>query len=271
MAESQRVAKAQLQELDANFENPINQDRWVTVQFNPENLKVSFANQIATPSGGAGDQRGSAGRQFVGAGTTKLALQIWFDVSALADTTNRDDQGNPVDDVRRLTQKVAYFITPTAQGNQFVPPAVRFIWGSFQFDGLMDSLDESLEFWSSEGKPLRASMSLNMSQQKIQQFVFRDTGSPPGGGGGATPGTRPLTPAPAGANLPSLADASGAGADWQSIAAANNIENPRLLATGQLIDLNPPSVSISGGASAQLTAGTSIGGSVGGSIGGSIG
>src|ERR687885_2103028 len=113
MPESLRVAKAELQELDAKFENVINPERTVTVQFNPESVKVSFANQIATPSG-SGDQKGTPGRQFVGAGTTKLALQIWFDVSALADD-RRDDQGRPIDDVRKLTQKVAFFITPQQQ------------------------------------------------------------------------------------------------------------------------------------------------------------
>ena len=87
----------------------------------------------------------------------------------------RDGRGEPVDDVRKLTQKVVFFITPQPEGNKFVPPAVRFLWGSFQFDGLMESLEESLEFFSNEGKPLRASMSLNLSQQKITKFIFRAT------------------------------------------------------------------------------------------------
>ena len=75
----------------------------VEVQFNPESLKVTYANQLVQPQGG--DQAsGNAGRQFVGAGTTKLALQLWFDVNAM--------EKDPVDDVRRLTQKVVYFMTP---------------------------------------------------------------------------------------------------------------------------------------------------------------
>ena len=37
------------------------------MQFNPETLKVSFANQIQTPSG-TGDQKGTPARQFVGDG-----------------------------------------------------------------------------------------------------------------------------------------------------------------------------------------------------------
>lgn len=241
MPEAPKLVKAELHELDADFKNEINQERWTTVQFNPETLKVSFANQLATPNG-AGDQRGTPARQFVGAGTTKLSVQLWFDVTAEVPRGAMPPGKTSVDDVRQLTQRVAYYITPVknkANPPQYVPPAVRFLWGSFQFDGIMESLEESLEFFSSEGKPLRASITLNISQQKIQEFAFRDTGQTGGGGGkAATPGTKPLTQAPAGSSLQGLNNTQGSGASWQAVAAANNIENPRQLAPGQLIDLN---------------------------------
>jgi hypothetical protein len=238
-----RLEKAELRQLDAKFKEQIKEENWVKLQFNPETLKVSFANQIQTPPG-TGDQSGTPARQFVGAGTTKLSLTVFFDVNApLA-----EGQG-PVDDVRKLTQKVAYFITPQEEGKTFIPPAVRFVWGSFQFDGIMDSLEENLEFFSSDGKPLRASMSLAMSQQRITKFAFAKTGAggttaAPGGGGAPMAGTSPMTQAPAGSTLQSLADQAGQGNNWQAIANANGIENPRLLAPGQLINLN---VSLTGG------------------------
>lgn len=220
-----KLEKAKLLQLDADLRNEINPDKTAELQFNPESLKVAFANQIQTPSG-AGDQSGTPSRQFVGAGTTKLTLTAYFDASAAG-----------VEDVRTMTQKVAYFITPEQQGNNFIPPAVRFVWGSFQFDGIMDGLEENLEFFSSEGRPLRASMSLSLSQQRITVFAIRSTG-----GGAAAPGTRPLTPAPAGATLQGLAAQAGAGASWQAIASANGIENPRQLAPGQLLDLHAAGV-----------------------------
>jgi hypothetical protein len=258
------LAKAELRQLDADFAQEINPDKWVEFQFNPESLKVSFANQIAQPSG-AGDQKGPQGRQFVGAGTTKLSVQIWFDVNAPL------SEKNQVDDVRKLTEKVAYFITPEETGGKFIPPAVRFVWGSFQFDGLMDSLDESLEFFSPEGRPLRAGMTLAMSQQKITKFTFRPAASPAGAGGGAgraAPGTTPLTQAPAGSSLQGLADAQGLGANWKAIASANGIDNPRLLATGQLIDMSAGlDVSAGAGVSAggDVTAGVAASATAGGS------
>jgi hypothetical protein len=235
--DSVNLAKAELRQLDSNFENEIEPDTWCTVQFNPESLKVTFANQLVQPAG-AGDQRGSAARQFVGAGTTKLALTLWFDVGS-----PQPPEAGQVEDVRKMTQGVAYFITPkpvAGQSDSFAPPAVRFVWGSFQFDGLMDSLEENLEYFSPEGLPLRASLALGLSQQKIE-FAFRDTGSGAGSGsggaGGGTPGTQPLTLATAGSNIQGLALAAGV-SNWQSVAAANGIENARTLAPGQLIDLS---------------------------------
>jgi hypothetical protein len=274
--EPQNLERAELRELDPEFTDTINEDRWVKVQFNPETLKVTFANQIAQGSG-AGDQRGSSSRQFVGAGTTKLGLQLWFDVTA--PTANAKAK-----DVRELTQRVAYFITPKPldgaggaapapaagggggsggqQQPQFAPPAVRFIWGTFQFDGIMEQLEENLEFWSADGRPLRASVTLGLSAQKIT-FAFNKEkagGASSGPAAGATPGTKPLAQAPAGSTLPGLAAAAGAGASWQSIAAANGIEDALRLPAGQLVDLSAR-VDVGGaGAGIGISAGIGIGG-----------
>src|SRR6266542_5850292 len=96
MPEQTTLVRAELRELNPNFEEEKPGGKRVQVQFNPETLKVSFANQIATPSG-SGDQRGPAARQFVGAGTTKLTAQLWFDVTAMQAPASND---KPVDAVR---------------------------------------------------------------------------------------------------------------------------------------------------------------------------
>jgi hypothetical protein len=255
--EQAQLAKAKLQELDAKFENATNAERDVVVQFNPETLKVSFANQVQQPQGG-GDQRGPQSQQFVGAGTTKLALQLWFDVSALP--------GSPTNDVRRLTQKVAYFITPKKNPKsktQLIPPAVRFSWGTFKFDGIMDSLEENLEFFSPDGRPLRANLSLSLAQQQITEYGFAGaggngaagTGGPGAGRGGggppgkpATPGMGPLVQSLAG--LPLAAILGGAADNWAATAVANGIEDPLRVAAGTLIDMGKAAsgaVSVFGG------------------------
>ena len=79
-------------------------------------------------------------------------------------------------------------------------------------------------------------MTLGLSRQKIAKFAFGKASTQPGAGPAA--GTRPLAAAPAGSTVQGIASAQGKGDNWQAIAAANNIENPRLLQPGQLIDLD---------------------------------
>ncbi|MDM0001815.1 LysM peptidoglycan-binding domain-containing protein [Variovorax sp. J22P240] len=242
----QDPGRAHLVELDEDLNRDLDGGKVVAVQFNPESLKLSFANQIqnnatsntggtAAGKGGAPDQSsGTQGRQFIGAGTTKLSVQLWFDATQGGAGSGR------VDDVRRLTQQVIYFIKGKPSRNdksKFLPPGVRFTWGSFNFKGLIDGIEETIEFFSPEGKPLRATISMSLSQQTI---LISDFGSAsPIAGRPRAPGTTPMTPAAAGSTLQGLAaGAVGVGVDWQGIATANGIDNPRQLVPGQLLNLS---------------------------------
>ncbi len=264
MPEPVTVTRAELRELkpDGTEVSPPNR---VKVQFNPETLKVSYANQVVPPANaGAQPQGNKAAIQYVGKGTTKLSVQLWFDVGTrLPDDFTPDAEDQDTTDVRKLTKRVANFIIPVPDKKdktKFLPPGVRFVWGTFQFDGIMESLDESLEYFSPEGKPLRASMTLGLTQQEIQFQTNKVDSPPPSASSGTTrkaAGTEPLTQAPSGSNLPALADSAGLGDNWQAIALVNGIENPRLLVSGQLLDLNASSLSASINASASVSASSS--------------
>lgn len=239
------LVKAQLIEMKEDLKSELPESaggKKIDVQFNPDSMKVSFANQLVQPSGG--DQSGgTSGRQFVGAGTTKLALTLWFDITQPAKT--------PVDDVRRMTKDVIHFITPRkskTDPKKMTPPAARFVWGSFVFDGLVESVEESLEFFSPEGKPIRASVAISMSQQKILVSDFQGDGSAP-----KRPGQRPMTAAKQGDSIQALVGDQGTGATggpgdagggapggggWQSVAAGNGIEDPLRLQAGAFVDLS---------------------------------
>ena len=257
------LVHAQLIQMADDLSKPLDGGTVANVQFNPETLKVTYANQIVQPKGG--DQSaGTSGRQFVGEGTTKLALQLWFDATAVQD--------NPVDDVRRLTQPVIFFMTPqkidkpksAEEKDKLVPPPVRFQWGSFIFDGVVDGIEQSLEFFSPDGKPLRASIGLTLSQQKILAQKLPDNGV------ASKPGQNPLTSVRQGDSLQSMAGRAGIDS-WQAVASANNIEDPLRMAPGTLVDLGaalgtptaPVSAAISTPAvSVRVNAGASLGGSV---------
>lgn len=268
-----RILRAELIELKDDLSDVQPGGKRVPVQFNPETLKLAYANQVqnqntgSSAAGAPNQSQGTAARQFVGSGTTKLTVQLWFDVSAATEAPFQ------VDDVRRLSAEVLFFMKPRApQGgsnnaSQRVPPGVRFAWGSFLFDGVVESVEETVEFFSPEGKALRAGLALALMQQEILVPAFTGDGRV-----NRVPGTQPLASAQAGRPLQQMGGAGGAGGagggsgagasggaggaagglgglaagltgsgrggSWQQLALANGIENPRDIEPGTLIDLN---------------------------------
>jgi hypothetical protein len=224
MPEPSTITRARLEQIrlsDGDRPSEITDaTRTVEVQFNPESLKVTYANTVA-----GDDQAGGAAIQHVSKSSTKLAVDLWFDASVRPDLS----------DVREETKKVNHFLVPVPLPEGGVaPPPVRFIWGTFLFEGVMQSMDETLEFFSSAGRPLRAKVAISMVSQDIQ---FRIAAAQETG----TPGARPQTPATAGEGLQQLLGRRGDPEGWQEIAAANGIENPRFLAPGTFVDTSPPS------------------------------
>jgi hypothetical protein len=227
----------------------------VQVQFNPQSLKLTYANENK-----GGDQPGGNTKQFVGKGTSKLAVDLLFDTT---------ESGG---DVRNNTKEVAFFIgakTQADQNNKRVPPGISFEWGSFIFRGVMDSLSETLDYFSEEGVPLRATLSLSISRQDIE-FLFGEAkasqGGPAGAGAGM-PATAPLSAAQPGDSVQKMAGRSGKSSDWKAIAAANNIDDPLRLSAGSLLNLNVSAgVSVGAGTSASLSASAGAGGSAGASL-----
>jgi hypothetical protein len=236
MPEQVTFAKAKLIELENDWKTPKAGGRAVEVQFNPETLKVTYQNEVKEQKG-AGSQNDPPKLQFVGAGTTKLAVQLWFDVTGQA-----QDDPKAKADVRDLTKAVAYFMTPAKPPGKthLLIPAVRFAWGSFSFEGVMDSLDETLEYFSPQGIPLRASMNFGMTRQDIVAFHGNEATASPITAALPRPGQAPLTVALAGESVQQMVARAASGSDWKAVASANGIENPRFVPAGTFVNLNPP-------------------------------
>jgi hypothetical protein len=232
---------------------PSGQDgKQFTVQFNPQTLKINFSNQKV-----GGEQPKGSSTQFVGKGVTKLTMELWFDIAyAQAQGRVSASSGSATIDVRSLTQQVAYFMQPQAvkgKPNTYVPPGIRITWGTFLFEGVMDSMDETLDLFSTDGLPLRASVNISVSRQEII-FDPKKTATLAG-----APGVQPFDVMNAGEPLQKRA-----GPDWRNAALANGIENPRLMSPGALVNL---SAGVSVGAAASLGVDISAGAQVGISAG----
>jgi hypothetical protein len=259
MPRSEQVAKATLQEIQWD-ENGTPQNKSVSgtptqpfpVQFNPASLKLSYANQKS-----GGDQPKGSPAQFIGNGTTKLSLELWFD------TTVDETNGNDPSDVRAKVNQVAALMaakkSSKKNAGKFIPPGVRFQWGQFLFAGVVESLEETLEYFSNTGVPMRAQLSLTLSKQEISVEQITPPRNTPGAAAVAPAGRAPLAQARANDTVQQMAARSGS-TDWKNIAAANGIENPRRLAAGALVNL---SAGLVGGASLTTSLGLSAGASFG--------
>lgn len=247
----------------------------ITVHFNPASLVYTVEN--SSPQQGGDPKR----RQFAASFTGKLTMDLQFDTT---------DSGA---DVRQITSQVALFMQSSAQANknsssgpsttnQPAPSVLSFEWGAYQFQGFMESFKETIDFFSADGVPLRALVSIGLARQ---DNVF-DAGS-----GTSTDTSGSLVPT--GQNM-SVTDAATQGGDptaTRALASANGVENPRFtggasLQVGGGIQLNAAvgfvasasagaGIGVSGGLGLSLTAsagaGVSLGAGAGISVGGSAG
>jgi hypothetical protein len=154
------------------------------VQFNPASLKLQISASMAqgTPSG-------SQVRQSTGAPTSTLTLELVFDTA---------DEGatNQPRSVREKTAQVERFVFPKEQGeDKQKPPKMRFQWGSFMIDGVVDSINVDLDHFAADGTPLRAKVSLSIKEQN-SKLIFRTAAPGANQKGGAPQPGKPSAGAP---------------------------------------------------------------------------
>ncbi|MGA9583127.1 MAG: hypothetical protein WBR13_14295, partial [Allosphingosinicella sp.] len=131
----------------------------IPVHFNPTSLRVALTNQF-------GDD---PPEQHARATTGKLDVELLFDTSH-----DGSDVRSATEALR--TMAVATGVTPPAGGQQPQAngslPKVFFHWGTASFEGLIESLTETLDYWSSDGVPLRASIALSMKGSELRSSAY---------------------------------------------------------------------------------------------------
>jgi len=252
----------------------------VDVQFNPTTLKVSLSNTLKE------NQRNGNSRstQYVDKSSSSLTVELIFDTTyieaAPSNNANRIEQGS---DVRDQTKKIAErFLKPVGSGSRMqAPKRCLFQWGSFEFVGLVESYEETLDFFSKEGRPLRATVSLKLKEDRYQ-FRQRTSGvaaatqdtptlSSTGNTDNNNAGNGDNNPDSNGAPRPDQNTAPVPGAsdnqpgNWRDTAMYNGVENPRLPSASTLA---VPNVSASSAVGAKAGFGMSAG--ISASVGASV-
>jgi hypothetical protein len=259
----------------------------LTVHFNPSSLVYSVENSVAQQSGGPKKV------QYVAQFSGKLTMDLQFDST---------DTGS---DVRTFTNQVAMFMQATGNAQAAAqnaappssggasstpakaPPVLQFQWGSYNFQGIMDSFKETIDFFSADGVALRALVSIGLSRQ---DQVFDENAS---FSSASTSGS--LVPSGSGDSALSLATRGGDPNAARQLGTDNGLESLRFTGGASLqvsagVQLNPPTAfvtppsasagfglgisagaGISVGASAGISAGASAGISIGVSGGASAG
>ena len=253
MAEPPKLTKAQLISLPDN--------KSMDVHFNPASIVYTVENKTPQTSGNPKK------RQFVAQFSGKLTMDLQFD------TTHTGD------DVRSITAGVAAFMQPSANATHaadeankknptqpaHAPPVLKFKWGSYEFQGIMESFKETIDLFSSEGIALRALVSIGLARQ---DQVFDETAE---FSKATTSGTL-APPDSAQSAAKKMGDPRGA----RQLASDNGLESMRStsgkpLQVNAAAQLNPPAAFVSASASAQAGLGVSAGASAGFGIGGGAG
>lgn len=256
------TALATITEWDREAGTPAQKGISLAVQFNPKSLALSYT-PTGTPGGKDSSSSGTVSKQpsQQTGELTSLTADLIFDTTT--DGTSVLDQTKPLVD---LTQPDKLGKTP--------PPrkVVRFLWGNFTFYGTISQLSQTLTFFSDDGKPLRADIHLALSEVAMKDptsdagsgvglngAAGASTPAPPFGAGAgvgtgprvgaspgagtspedapsAGPGTVPLSFSQAGDSVAAIAARAGSAVSWKTIAAANGIDNPRLLQPGTVLD-----------------------------------
>lgn len=143
----------------------------VALDFNPETLTIKVQNSLQDVPGRRGRQK----TQFVGSSTSTLTFDSYFDSTRPKDEPGAAGGGGtrPEDlDVRERTRKIAAFLQVSdPDARHPAPRRVQFRWGSIVFEGILDQYTEVLEYFSPEGVPLRAKVSISLKEQKFEYQI----------------------------------------------------------------------------------------------------
>ena len=252
------IEKASLFDVSGPADKPKQKGQGIKVQFNPSSLKVTLANSLKENER-SGNTRAT---QYVDKSSSSLSVELIFDT-----TLDWDPSHDEIDkktkkikeipdrhkDVRILTKKIAlaYMFQPKVGNKKTAPKRCMFVWGTFAFVGVMESFDETLDFFASEGTPLRSTVSIKMTESRFQ-FETREAKA-------------------ADRDTPTLGSGSEPVPNWRDPAMYNGLESPRPPSSSAM---SMPSTSMGeslggGGFGGSLNGG--LNGGLSGGLGGGIG
>ncbi|MEH6443775.1 MAG: hypothetical protein V7784_07755 [Oceanospirillaceae bacterium] len=197
------------------------ESKYILVQFNPESLRISLSNTLKADAKAKPEDNAA---QYVDKSESSLSVNLIFDTSVARDITigNRSAKHAANSDVRLLTKAIASkFMQPQTSTDGLLAPMVcRFQWGAFAFVGMLSSFNETLDFFSPEGIPLRSNLALVFKENRYQ-FETIDVVAPQRAVANFTASNKGVSQ--------TLAQNGKDPKQWRETALFNGIENPRAI------------------------------------------
>jgi len=208
-----KMEKAYIQVLISNMERP---DETIEVLFNPGEYTLDKSNQfqstailgLSTPL-----------TQFVSGNAETLTMDLFCDTY---------EKG---EDVRTYVNKLMNLLY--INKDLHAPPLCRFVWGKFQFKATVEKISRKFTLFLGDGTPVRATLNVTFKEYKTlsEQLTERPLQS------ADRTKIRLLTK---GDSLWLMAHREyGDPGQWRRIAAAKDLEKPRLVKAGKELKLPP--------------------------------
>ena len=209
------------------------------VLYNPETYKLERSTRYSETAGFASN---APSIQFIYGTTETLQMQLFFDTFSAGSEVG----GTKLDtakfasnsilpsvekmlDVRDYTSKV--YDLMLIEPSKHVPPLLKLEWSSLQFEGHLVSCTQNFTKFTESGMPVRATLDC-VFKQYIEPGKIAEM-EPLG-----SPDTAKFRTVHQGDTLWSFAAREyGQSGLWREIAAANGIDNPRILDTGDTIEI----------------------------------
>lgn len=240
-----QILRARLVPMNGDQRTP--ESDWIPVQFNPNSLRIAYSNTLAAER--STGNKPSPAPQYIDKSESTFTVQLIYDTSVPGPAKgeyswNENSVNNDKDylnnakpgantheantDVRILTKKItdAFInpgLAPESNGHR-VPRKCQFEWGAFIFRGMVSSYNETLDYFSPEGIPLRATVALTLKEDAYQFEQAKINAK-----------NRAVPTFSTAANPASAAVNAGKNPkDWRDIALFNGIEDVRAMTRGAL-------------------------------------
>lgn len=210
---SGKLEKAEIRILNGKNEGTV-----IECSFNPPEYDVEKRINYGD---GAGAGSGASVHQFVDGPSETLSMELFFDTSM----EQTDVRSAYIDDFDRLME---------VDGELHAPPICKFVWGSgLEFTALVESATKRFTKFLPSGEPVRARVNVTFREYESSEFR-RAKVSPE-----STDKTKARTVTEGDTLWLIATEEYGDPAHWRTIAEANDVENPRRLEAGRVLELPP--------------------------------